>query len=109
MSAPPSRSPGRRGGRAVTRVLDGSADRLPPAWTVALLPLVGVGLLLLAGLGWAGVVLVLAVVVAAVVALVRAASWSDLVQPGDRRSGLPTTAAPTTGGEDLLGSRVEMP
>lgn len=67
-------------GRAVARVLDGRVDRLPPAGTLVLLPVVGLGLLLVAGLGWVGMVVALTSCAAAVVALVRAASWSDLTR-----------------------------
>lgn len=101
MSAAASRPSGRGVARAFARVLDGSADRLPPAWTVALLPLVGAGLLLLAGVGWVGIVLVLTAAAVAVVALVRAASWTELVEPERRCAGLPPAAVSSADREDL--------
>jgi hypothetical protein len=64
-----------RKAQALARLVDGSNDPLPPGWTIALLPFLGMALLLLAGRGWGGMVLVLIAITGGVVALVRAASW----------------------------------
>lgn len=65
-----------------------------------MLPPAGLGLLLLAGLGWVGTLLALTACGAAIVALVRAASWTDPGRADDTRSVLSADAAPSTAGEE---------
>lgn len=94
---PVGMSRGRGAGGVLARLLDGSGDRIPPVGTVAVLPLVGLALLLLAGLGWSGIVLVLLACCAAVIALVRAASWSDLASSEGSAPPPPPEVPPTSG------------